>query len=64
MVIGPPQKPHAIFGNISAPSCDLATVIERLDLPHTCRSQSPSGSAQLGGELPFQIYPARELLVL
>ena len=26
---------------------------ERVFVPHTCRSQYPSGSAQLGGKQPF-----------
>ena len=32
--------------------------------PDTRRSLYASALAQLGGDLPFQIYPAREMLVL
>jgi hypothetical protein len=53
MVIGAASETARDFWEHFTPRCDLATVIEPLDLRHTCGSQSPSGSAQLGGHRTF-----------
>jgi hypothetical protein len=47
-----PSRSGRISGSGAIPAI-YQTAIERQDLPHTCRSQNPSGPAQLGGNPSF-----------